>query len=188
MNRNQKIALIVAALNMAVILLFPPFDQYSIATAKAPVFAGFNLFTTQTSTHIINTSMLSLEAFVILVNLGIAWLLLRPGSADTKTRIRVGLQNAALIFTAINLVVVLLFPPFESVFALSNSAIPTFEGFYFLFDQKPSHTIVTTLLYMEVLFILANGAALWLIFKPKREMTPEEAYELQLKMRRQGTL
>ena len=109
-------------------------------------------------------------------------------SGTAATRVKVGLQNAALIFTAINLVVVLLFPPFESVFALSNSAIPTFEGFYFLFDQKPSHTIVTTLLYMEVLFILANGAALWLIFRPKRELTPEEVYELAVKMRRQGSL
>ena len=78
-----------------------------------------------------------------------------------------GLQNATLIFTGVNLVLVLLFPPFESVFAITSATLPTFEGFYVIFSQKPSHIIVTSLLYIEVIFILVNGALLWLIFKPK---------------------
>lgn len=59
----------------------------------------------------------------------------------------------------------LLFPPMESVFALTKSAIPTFEGFFFIFTQLPAHVIVETLLYLEIMFILVNGALLWLIFQ-----------------------
>ena len=74
---------------------------------------------------------------------------------------------ARLIFTGVNLLLVLLFPPFESVYAITKATLPTFEGFYLIFSQKPSHIIVTSLLYVEVIFILVNGALLWLIFKPK---------------------
>ena len=166
MNRNQKVALAVAAANLIIILLFPPYDQYSIATSKLPVFAGFHPAFLAPPYSEINTSVLWLEALVVLVNAGIAWLLLQDKPA-LATRKWIGLQNATLIFTGVNLVLVLLFPPFESVYAITKAAIPTFEGFYFIFSQKPSHIIVTSLLYIEVSFILVNGALLWLIFKPK---------------------
>jgi hypothetical protein len=94
-----------------------------------------------------------------------------------------GFQNATLIAVGVNLVVVLLFPPMESVFSLTNAALPSFEGFYFMFSRPPNHTIVTTLLYLEVAFILVNGALLWLILRDKPpELTPEEAYALAAKL------
>ena len=148
------------------ILLFPPFDQYSIAASKLPIFAGFHPVFLKPPYGEINTSVLWLEAVVVLVNAGIAWLLLRdkPAAGTSKW---MGLQNATLIFTGVNLVLVLLFPPFESVYAVTSATLPTFEGFYLIFSQKPSHLIVISLLYIEVIFILVNGALLWLIFKPK---------------------
>lgn len=90
-----------------------------------------------------------------------------------------------LIFAAIDLVVVVLFPPFESVFALTNAALPSFEGFYFLFGQRPNHTIVT-LLYIEVIFVLVNAALAWLIFKQHHALglTPEQAQALAMQLRR----
>lgn len=90
------------------------------------------------------------------------------------------LQNAALIFTAGNLMLMLLFPPMESVFAVTKATIPTFEGFYFVFAKKPAHVIVETLLYLEITFILVNGALLWLIF---RERKPPSADEIRAAMR-----
>jgi hypothetical protein len=170
LNRNQKIALSIAAVNALVILLFPPYDQYSIAASKLPIFAGFHPVFLAPQSSEINTSVLWLEVLVVLVNAGIAWLLLRDKPEPGVTR-WMGLQNATLLFTGINLVLVLLFPPFESVFAVTKAALPTFEGFYFIFSQKPSHIIVTSLLYIEVTFILVNGALLWLLFKPK---SPDE--------------
>lgn len=149
------------------VLLFPPFDQYSIASSKVPVFAGFNFAFAAPPASQVNTGVLWLEVVVVLANAGIAWLLLRDKPAAGGRR-KLNFQNGVLVVTGVNLVLMLLFPPFESVFAITNAALPNFEGFYFIFSQKPSHTIVTTLLYVEVVFILANGALFWLIFKERR--------------------
>ena len=183
MNRNQKIALALAATNLLLILLFPPYDQYSIASTKLPVFAGFNFAFAAPPFSEINSAVLALEAMVVLVNAGIAWLLLRDSPPERR---RLGFQNATLVFTGVNLVLMVLFPPFESVFAMTNATLPTFEGFYFIFSQKPSHVIVTTLLYIEVSFVLVNGAVFWLIFKPKtgQELAAQQMHALADAMRK----
>ena len=155
-------------MNLLVVLLFPPFDQYSIASSKVPVFAGFNFALAAPPASQVNTGVLWLEVVVVLANAGIAWLLLRDKPVAAAGRRKLNFQNGVLIVTGVNLILMLLFPPFESVFAITNAALPNFEGFYFIFSQKPSYTIVTTLLYVEVFFILANGALFWLIFKERR--------------------
>lgn len=184
MNRNQTIALAVAAVNLLLVLLFPPVDQYSIAASKLPIFAGFHFVLALPSNGQINTSVLWLEATVILINACIAWLLLRDRPGITATR-KFGMQNAVLIFTGANLLLALLFPPFESVFALTRAALPSFEGYYFIFNQKPSHVIVTTLLYIEVFLILLNGAILWLLFldRSRAQLTPAQIQMLASRMR-----
>lgn len=165
------------AVNLLLVLLFPPFDQHSIAQSKVPVFAGFYPAFSPPPTSEINRAVLWLEAMVVLVNGGIAWLLLRDRAvAAVRRRWKVNLQNGVLVLTGLNLVLILLFPPFESVFAVTNAALPNFEGFYFIFSRKPSHTIVATLLYIEVVFILANGAMFWLMFRERRagQLTPAQ--------------
>ena len=183
MNRNQKIALALVAANLLLILLFPPYDQYSIASSRLPVFAGFNFVFTAPPHSEINSAVQALEAMVVVINAGIAWLLLRD---NLPARRAFGLQNATLAFTSFNLVLMILFPPFESVFALTNATIPTFEGFYFIFSQKPSHVIVTALLYIEVVFVLVNGAVFWLIFKPntRQELAAQQMHALADAMRK----
>ncbi len=178
MNRNQSIALAFAVANMLLITLFPPYDQFTISASQIPVFAGFYFRLSPPQSSAINADLLIIEFIVVLANLAIAWLLLSAGPERSKRRF-LGLQGAALIFTSANLVLMLLFPPMESVFALTKAAIPTFEGFYFIFSSKPAHVIVETLLYIEVTFILANGALLWLIFKERR---PPDAKELAAAM------
>jgi len=179
MNRNQAIALAVAVANLLLITVFPPVDQYSIASANTPVFAGFYFILSLPPLGIINADLLFIETVVVFINLAIAWLLLRNLPAGA-TRPRLTLQNAALLFTGLNLVLMLLFPPMESVFALTKATIPTFEGFYFIFAQKPAHVIVESLLYLEITFILVNGALLWLVF---RERKPPTADEIRTAMR-----
>jgi hypothetical protein len=187
MNRNQAIAMIVAAANVALIALFPPFDAYSLGKNQLPVFGGFYFYFGRNNSMIVNSSLLVLELFVILVNAAIAVLLLRSNKLLVKRR-SLSLQNATLVFVAINLVVILVFPPFESVFALSNAAIPSFEGFYFIFARQQNHVIVTAVLYIEVIFVLINGAIFWLIFRDKAESvpSPEEAAKLMMALRRRG--
>lgn len=178
MNRFQRIALVVAVINMVVITLFPPVDQYSVAASSIPVFAGFYFITGLPPMAVINSNLLVIEFVVILVNLAIAWLLLADRTTGGSRQLN--LQNAALFFTGTNLVLMLLFPPMEYVFAVSKSTIPTFEGFYFIFAQKPAHVIVQSLLWLEITFIVINGALLWLMF---RERKPPSAAELRDAMR-----
>jgi len=181
MNRNQAIALAIAVANVLLITLFPPVDQYTVASTAIPVFSGFHFIAAMPPLSAINADLLAIELLVVTVNLAIAWLLLRTKPASALKR-KLSLQNASLIFTGTNLVVMLLFPPMESVFALTKAAIPTFEGFYFIFAQKPAHVIVETLLYIEVTFILANGALLWLIFKERRAPSDKEVLAAMRKL------
>lgn len=134
---------------------------------------------------VVNTSVLLLELLVVLINVGIALLLL-GGEKSDSTRHRINLQNASLIVVAFNLVLIMLFPPFESVYAITRAAIPTFEGFYFIFARQANHVIVSTILYLEVIFALVNGALLWLIFREKKltVLTPEQAYNVMMEMRK----
>lgn len=173
MNRNQAIALAIAVGNLLLITLFPPVDQYSVAASSVPVFAGFFFILALPPLGEINSALLFIEVVVVLVNLAIAWLLLQSRDAAGRPR-KLNLQQAALLITGINLILMLLFPPMESVYALTKAAIPTFEGFFFIFAQKPAHVIVESLLYLEITFILINGALLWLLFKERKAPTAEE--------------
>ena len=80
--------------------------------------------------------------------------------------------------TAVNLVLVLLFPPFEYFSAITRAALPTFEGFYFLFGDNSQRQLVTPILYIEVALIIINGGLLWLLLKDK---TPDEASAEQIR-------
>lgn len=188
MNRNQAIALAVAAANVVLILLFPPFDTYSLGTGQMPVFGGFYFYPGRNESMIVNSSLLFLEIFVILINTTIAALLLRIKKPPVAGR-SVSLQNATLIVVAVNLVVILLFPPFESIFALSKAAIPTFEGFYFVFARQQHHVVVTAVLYLEVFFVLINGTIFWLIFRDKSGTAPtaEETIKLMMETRKRSS-
>lgn len=189
MNRNQAIALAIAAANIVLILLFPPFDTYSIVKGQIPVFGGFYFYPGRDPTYmVINSSLLFLELFVVSINAGIALLLLATRKQSFASRRKLSLQNATLIVVAVNLVVILLFPPFESVFAMTKASIPTFEGFYFIFARQKNHVIVTAILYLEVIFVLLNGIIFWLIFRDKSGSEPsaEEALKLMMSLRKRS--
>jgi len=180
MNRKQKIALWVGVANLAMILLFPPFDSFSFTDTKALIFAGFQFVFTRGSNEVINGDVLFLEIVVLLVNVGVAWLLLRDARHALGTRRHFNYQNAILLVVAANLTVILLFPPFEYFYAITGALLPTFQGFYFIFSAGSMLTIVTPILYLEVIFVLFNGAVLWLLFRKEKvmELSPQEAMQL----------
>lgn len=185
MNRKQKIALWLGAANLAVILLFPPFDSFSFTDVKALIFAGFHFVFARSANELINTDVLFLEAVVLLVNVAIAWLLLRDAPKPAGIRRHFNYQNAILLVVAANLTIIMLFPPFEHYYAVTRALLPTFQGFYFIFSAGPLFTIVTPILYLEVVFVLFNGAVLWLLFKESKEpeeLSPQEAMELMRKL------
>lgn len=184
MNQRQKLTLIIAAANLALMLLFPPFDSYSIANSIIPIFSGFHFAFSKGANEAINSGVLFLEIAVVLINAGIAWLLLR--SKKEATLRKINYQNATLAVVAVNLVVILLFPPFENHSAVTRAILPSFQGFYFIFAVPRQHVIVTALLYIEVIFVLVNGGLLWLMFKERTQiaLTPEEELKLLRELKR----
>ena len=165
MNQRQLIALALAAANLILVLLFPPYDYQSLQRHVA-TFDGFYFVFGGHPNRGLNVDFLALEISVILINTGIAWLLLRQralahmGGVNRAQRIVLGM-------VAVNLVLILLFPPFENYKAITRATLPTFEGFYFVFADNTQRQLVSLLLFIEVALVLVNGGLLWLLFKDR---------------------
>ncbi len=170
MNKYQWIMLAAAAVNLLLVWLFPPYDYISASRNNVPTFDGFHfMFAEQGANLRVNSTFLQLEFLVILLNAAIAWLLLKgrsdPSNAAGTEKKKVDWQRIVLIGVGINLLLVLLFPPMENFYAVTRAALPSFDGFYFIFGDHGKRTIVTQLLYLEVIFVLTNGAIMWLLFR-----------------------
>ncbi len=185
MSRAQKSLLAMTVLNLALILLFPPFDDYSVTSNDIAIFGGFRFILNSTPNAALNRSFLFLEIAVVLINAAIFWLIsLENSSRQEKNKFNY--RKATLILVAANLIAILLFPPFEYISNMSRAAIPSFEGFYFLFTRPPYRVIVTPILWLEVIFILINGALLLLAFREKRVLRDDsEAKAAELMARLQ---
>lgn len=178
MNQRQKSTLLIATANIVLMLLFPPFDAYSIANSSIPIFAGFHFAFGKGGNEAVNSSVLFLEVTVVLINAGIAWLLLQDRKMDARRK--ANYQNATLLGVAVNLVIILLFPPFENHGSITHAILPSFEGFYFIFSSHAQQVIVTPLLYIEAIFVLVNGALLWLLFKDRTPVVLTTDEQLKL--------
>jgi hypothetical protein len=145
----------------------------SLQHGNIPTFDGFYFAFAAHPNRVVNANFLVLETIVILVNAGIALLLLRKPPLQQRQRPGGNRQQrVVLALVAINLVVILLFPPFEFFAAITKAVLPSFEGFFFLFGDNSQRQLVAPILYIEVALVLINGALLWLVFRDK---TPEEA-------------
>jgi hypothetical protein len=180
MNRPQAIALIIAALNLALMLLFPPHDYLSLQRGGVATFDGFYWAFAALPNRVVNRDFLAIEILVVLINAAIAWLLLRGADAAHNRSGMTRLQRGVLWLVAINLVLMLLFPPFENYRAITKAVIPTFEGFYFVFGDHSKQQVITSILYLEVVFVLVNGALAWLLFRRRGEehLTAAEVREM----------
>lgn len=181
MNKYQAITLFFAVVNLLIVFLFPPFDYISPARSNVPTFEGFALVFGEHPNRVINSDFLQIEAFVILANAAIAWLLLRD-RPRAQAEGKIDWQRVVLFGVGLNLLLVLLFPPMENYYAVTRAALPSFDGFYFLFGEHGKHTIVTAILYIEVFIILVNGALLYLLFrntKPVQVSAEERAAILE---------
>lgn len=165
MNRYQKILLIVAVFNVAVIVLFPPFDAEPLLRSASRTFDGFYYVFGYHVNRIINVSLLHLETIIVAANVGVAWLLLvgGKGALPGPEAIR-GHRYGILAMMAGNLVLMMLFPPMEGYASLTRLQSTSFDGFYFIFGDKSRRNIFIPILYMEVSFVLINGALFWLLF------------------------
>jgi membrane-associated HD superfamily phosphohydrolase len=175
MNKYQAVTLIVAAINLLLMLLFPPYDYLSTTHHNVPNFDGFLFVFGDHSNRAVNQDLLTIEIFTVLVNTAIAWLLLRERA---RLRRRTDRQNLVLLGVALNLLLALLFPPFQDHYTASKALLPSFDGFYFVFKDNSMRVIITSMLWLEVIFILVNGAMLWLLLhRPApQEMSAAERF------------
>jgi len=186
MNKAQRITIVFALVNLVLVLLFPPYDYISLQQDNIPTFSGFYFYFAPHTNQTINSSFLWLELIVVLINAAIAWLLFRAPAVEQKRQIGGNrAQRSVLALIAVNLVVVLLFPPFENYSAITKAALPTFEGFYFILADNAQRQLVAPILYIEVALILINGGLLWLLFKDKinSEMSAAELKALANRVR-----
>jgi nitric oxide reductase large subunit len=185
MNKYQWIMIAVAVINLALVGLFPPYDYISPARGNAPTFDGFYFVFGSQGSRVINSGFLQLEIFVIAANVAIAWLMLRTRPKVESGR-KVDWQRVVLAGVALNLILVLLFPPMQNYLAVTRAVLPSFDGFYYLFGEHDKHTIVTQILYLEGVFILVNGALLYLLFGSSgpQEMSEAERADMVEELKR----
>ncbi len=180
MKRQQQIVLLATALNLALVLLFPPYDYTSMQRGNIPTFDGFYFIFGNHPNRITNNNFLTLEIIVVLINACIVWLLLRERPLGKSAPGGNRYQRGVLWLTAMNLIMVVLFPPFQNYAAITKAALPSFEGFYFLFFDNSQRQLVAPILYLEVCLILINGALLWLMLKGRGQakLSTNEVREL----------
>jgi hypothetical protein len=169
-NRFQKIVLYGAAVNVLLLFLFPPYDLLVMGRG-APMFDAFHPVFSVPANRVINGDILYLLSFGVLINAGLAWLLL-AGPKSNPNEPRIAPQTVVIAFGIVNLAIVMLFPPMEAFAFAQRITVGTFDGFYFAFGDKSRRSIFVPLLYMEGLFVLANACAFWLAMSIAERSVP----------------
>ena len=120
-----------------------------------------------------------------MINAGIAWMLLGTRAETGKKGQRY--QRGVLWMVAINLTVMLLFPPFQNYSAITKAILPSFEGFYFVFSDNSQRQLVTPILTIEIILLLVNAGLLLLFLKDrgKEKLTPAQIRALAQRLRAQ---
>jgi len=157
MNKFQLTVLIAASANLALLLLFPPFNSQSLLRAGAASFDAFYPAFDAPVNATLNSGLLYLEIFFVLIDAVIAWLLLQ-GASQQPSRPRVRWQNVLQWLVIANLLLILLFPPFET------QPDRAFEGFRFALSGSVQRGIFLPFLFLELFLLALDASALWLAF------------------------
>ena len=162
-NRYQRLLLIIAVVDVLVMMLFPPFNDVPLARAALPSFNGFHPLISLWGVKPIATDLLSIQIFFVAANALAAFLCLQ-GETGRSFNYAAGIGW----FAAVNVALILLFPPFEPYAGLFRAAGSTFDSFNFILGNRVSRPIFVPLLYLECVFIAVNALTLWLLFNTVR--------------------
>ncbi len=163
-NKFQLTVLITALANLALLLLFPPFDSQPLARLGPASFDAFYPAFDAPVNAVLNSGLLYLEIFPVLINATLAWLLLQ-GAPQQPSRPRVRWESVLQWLVIADLLLILLFPPFETQPLATRMGDRAFGGFRFAFSGNVQRGIFLPLLFMEMLGLAFNAAALWLAFR-----------------------
>jgi hypothetical protein len=188
MPSAYRVIAIVVAVNLILIVCFPPYDFVPASHNNAPAFEGFRFVLAEHVGRRLNGNFFTLELLVVAVNALIACLIARPENKDGGGR-ALKWQRAVLGLVGLNLFAALLFPPFANASSVSRAMLPSFDGFYFVFGDHSQRVMVTSILYLEACVILINGGLLWLLLRTRRVgLSTGELRELarQVQQRQRG--
>lgn len=166
MNKYQNAVVVVAAVNAALMLLFPPFVDLPLQRGVIPNFESFYPIFGGHAIRRIHGELLTLELMFVVINGLAAWLALNRPQGNGPNEIN-HTQGVGL-FALANLAVIFAFPPFEPYSSLLVSQVPSFDGFYFVLGDKRHRHFYVPLLYLEVILVTANAMAAWLLFNAVR--------------------
>lgn len=166
MNKYQRVVVIVAAVNIALMLLFPPFLDNPIRRGVLPNFEGFYPLTAYGMKRI-HSELLTLQVMFVVINGLIAWLLLDRRTAKGELP-EFRYTRAIGLFLAGNFALLFAFPPFESYASLAKFEAPSFDGFYFVLGDKRHRNFFIPLLYLEIILVTINAMVVWLLFNTVR--------------------
>jgi hypothetical protein len=103
-----------------------------------------------------------MQLMLVAINALIAWLALQVYRRSEFHKYDYGKAIAAL--AGANILVMLLFPPFEPYSSLLRSPAPTFDSFGFIFGPRSARAVFEPLLYIEAIFVLVNALSIFLLF------------------------
>lgn len=163
MNKYQRLVVVAALINALVMLLFPPFASQPLVKGVLPGFDGFFPLFSQLGSKPVFTELLTLQLMFVGINTLIAWLVLQdkdPRGANPEFRFAQAIGG----FVAVNLAVIVVFPPFEPYQSLLRYDTGGFDSFYFIFGSRSRRTIYWPLLYLECMVVVIDALVLFLLF------------------------
>ncbi|BBO20169.1 MAG: hypothetical protein AMXMBFR31_19940 [Candidatus Desulfobacillus denitrificans] len=167
MNKYQRVVVIVAAANIALMLLFPPFLDNPLRRGVLPNFEGFYPLLTAYGVKRIHNELLTLQIMFVVINALIAWLVLDRRTAKGELP-EFRYTRAIALFLFGNLALIFAFPPFETYASLYKFDTPGFDSFYFVLGDKRQRHFYIPILYLEVNLVVINALVVWLLFNTLR--------------------
>jgi hypothetical protein len=179
MNQYQRVIVVVTALNVVLLLLFPPILDTSILRGASHSFDSFSPIFAIWGTRQIYWDLLTIEIVFVVTNALAGWLVMQH-SGDRPER-SANVNQGLLIFGAVDAALIFSFPPFEQYSSLIRIQIPHFDGFYFLFGDKMQRHFFVPLLYLECMLIAIDLLILYLLFGVvRRNLSADDARLLDL--------
>jgi len=156
MNRYSNLVLVGALANIMLLMVFPPFDVVTLTDRGVRLFDAFHPVFSVPPNRVVNADILFFAIYGVVGNALLAFVLLsreRPLAP----------RHIVLIIAFINIMVVLLFPPFEAFPWAGRRTVGSFDGFYFAFGDKSGRSIFVPMLTIELIYVLINACAFWLL-------------------------
>jgi hypothetical protein len=178
MNRHQKAIAVIAAFNLLLLMVFPPFLDNPLQRGVMRSFESFYFLLMAPPGRIIHQELLTIELLFVIVNALAAWLVLNgkegaevdPGEAATA--------RGLAAFAIANFAVILLFPPFQPYPSMVRVPPEGFDGFYFVLGDKRHREFFAPLLYLEFILVAVNLLVAWLVFGLLRSSVSDADHHL----------